>query len=209
MILYCACSYRTLESTNSVCNLAVEYTKYKTIAEATAALLNVGVDQYPKVSKPKENLCVVFGPFSSVLSEDLRVVLCGGTKKDLLEPTKFFRTVVGNPSPKGYVGDNYATYLKRLSDMGILGQYVFEKVEEDEHLQLSDHADSTDVLIEDTSFHLRSLFWDNSTIGFTYLILGNLFVINDILQFLLFLTYYADLILYLKDGRTRRMLERS
>jgi len=92
--------------------------------------------------------------------------------------------------------------------MGILGQYVFEKVEEDEHLQLSNHADS-DGLIEDTSFHLRSLFWDNSTIGFTYLILGNLFVINDILQFLLFLTYYADLILYLKDGRTRRMLERS
>ena len=168
------CSYRTLETTNSVCDLAVEYTTFKTLAEAKAALLNVGLNQYAKVSKPKENLCVFFGPFQSVMSEDLRVVLCGGTMSDLLEPTKFFRTVVGNPSPKGYVGNNYAYYLKRLSDMGILGPYVFEKVD-DQVLPLSD--DGTDGLIEDTSFHLRSLFWDDSTIGFTYLILGKLFVI--------------------------------
>lgn len=124
------CSYRTLETTNSVCDLAVEYTTFKTLAEAKAALLNVGLNQYAKVSKPKENLCVFFGPFQSVMSEDLRVVLCGGTMSDLLEPTKFFRTVVGNPSPKGYVGNNYAYYLKRLSDMGILGPYVFQKVED-------------------------------------------------------------------------------
>ena len=187
------CPYRTLETTNSVCNLAVEYTTFKTLAEAKAALLNVAVDQYAKVSKPKENLCVFFGPFQSVLSEDLRVVLCGGTNSDLLEPTKFFRTVVGNPSPKGYVGNNYAYYLKRLSDMGILGAYVFEKVE-DEVLPFSDHANATDVLIEDTSFHLRNLFWDNSTVGFTYLILGNLFVINNILHSSLYLTYYAYII---------------
>ena len=190
------CPYRTLESTNSVCDLAVEYTTFKTLAEAKAALLNVGVDQYAKVSKPKENLCVFFGPFQSVLSEDLRVVLCGGTNSDLLEPTKFFRTVVGNPSPKGYVGNNYAYYLKRLSDMGILGAYVFEKVE-DEVFPYSDHANATDVLIEDTSFHLRSLFWDKSTVGFTYLILGNLFVINNILHSSLYLTYDAYIILYL------------
>jgi len=53
---------------------------------------------------------------------------------------------------------------------------------EDEVLQTSDHADGTDGLIEDTSFHLRSIFWDDSTVGFTYLILGNLFVINKILH---------------------------
>ena len=179
------CPFRTLETTNSECDLAVEYTTFKTVAEARAAVLNVGLDQYAKVSKPKENLCVFFGPFSSVLSENLRVVLCGGTMSDLLEPTKFFRTVVGKPLRKGYVGNNYAYYLKRLSDMGILGPYVFEKVE-DEVLQPSDHADGTDGLIEDTSFHLRSLFWDDSTAGFTYLILGNLFAINDILHSLFF-----------------------
>jgi len=189
--------YRTLETTNSVCDLAVEYTTFKTLAEAKAALLNVGVDQYAKVSKPKENLCVFFGPFQSVMSEDLRVVLCGGTKSDLLEPTKFFRTVVGNPSPKGYVANNYAYYLKRLSDMGILGPYVFEKVD-DEVLPPSDLADDgTDSLMEDKSFHLRSLFWDDSTIGFTYLILGKLFVIIGLLHSSLFVTCYAYIILYL------------
>ena len=176
---------RTLETTNSECDLDVQYTTFNTVAEARAAVLNVGLDQYAKVSKPKENLCVFFGPFSSVQSEDLRVVLCGGTLSDLLEPTKFFRMVVGKPLPKGYVANNYAYYLKRLSDMGILGPYVFEKVE-DEVLQPSDHADGTDGLIEDTSFHLRSLFWDDSTVGFTYLILGNLFVINEILYFSFF-----------------------
>ena len=170
-----------METTNSECDLDVEYTKFKTVAEARAALLNVGLDQYAKVSKPKENLCVFFGPFSSVMSVQLRVVLCGGTMSDLLEPTKFFRSVVGKPMPKGYVGNNYAYYLQRLSDMGILGPYVFDKVE-DEVLQTSDHADGTDGLIEDTSFHLRSIFWDDSTVGFTYLILGNLFVINKILH---------------------------
>ena len=167
-----------METTNSECDLDVEYTKFKTVAEARAAILNVGLDQYAKVSKPKENLCVFFGPFSSVMSADL---MCGGTMNDLLEPTKFFRSVVGKPMPKGYVGNNYAYYLQRLSDMGILGPYVFDKVE-DEVFQPSDHADGTDGLIEDTSFHLRSIFWDDSTVGFTYLILGNLFVINKILH---------------------------
>ncbi len=182
------CLYRTLETTNSECNLAVEYTTFKTISEASEALLNVGLDQYAKVSKPKENLCVFFGPFQSVQSKNLRVVLCGGNKSNLLQPTKFFRTVVGNPSPKGYLASNWAYNLQRLREMGILGEYDFEKVC-DEAFPLSDLGDAEDdKLIEDTSFHLRSLFWDDSTIGFTYLILGKLYVISGFLHPSLFLT---------------------
>ena len=106
--------HRTLETTKSACVIPEEYTKFATLAEAKAALLQLGHNKYAKVTKPKENLCIFFGPFQSIQSQALRQVLCGGTPHDLLEPTKYFRQVVGPPSSKGYIANNWTTYLRRL-----------------------------------------------------------------------------------------------
>ena len=171
---------RTQETTNSECQILEEYTKFATVAEARAALLDVGSKQYAKVTKPKENLCLFFGPFQSIQSNNLRIVICGGTINNLLEPTKFFRLIVGPPSRKGYIGRNWGQYLQHLKGMGILGNYLFEQIKNSDTSIVGGHdgpdngPDNKDSeLVQDTSFHLRSIFWDNSSIGFTFLIFGN------------------------------------
>ncbi len=166
--------YRTQETTKSVCVIPKEYTKFATLAEANAALLQVGHNQYAKVTKPKENLCIFFGPFQSIQSPELRKILCGGSPHNLLEPTKYFRTVVGAPSSKGYIAANWTTYLQRLDEMGILGGHLFEKIS-DSVIEPIGHKGATTAdndWVHDTSFHLRNLFWEDNTIGFTFLILG-------------------------------------
>ena len=167
--------YRTLETTKSECVIPTEYTQFATLAEAKAALLQVGHHKYAKVTKPKENLCIFFGPFQSIQSQALRQVLCGGTPQHLLEPTKFFRQVVGPPSSKGYVANNWTTYLHRLDEMGILGGHLFEQVSASVvdligHQGANNNTDND--MVHDTSFHLGDLFYKDNTIGFTFLILG-------------------------------------
>jgi hypothetical protein len=171
----CVVLCRTLETTNSECDLETDYTKFKTVAEAKVALLNVGLGKYAKVTQPKENLCIFFGPFQSVQSDELRVVLCGGNPINLLQPTKFFRDIVGPPSRKGYFGTNMSYFLNHISNMGILCKYLFERIDDTyQSLPGHDDPDKDNELVEDTSFHLRSIFWDDSTIGFTYLLFGNI-----------------------------------
>ena len=167
--------YRTQETTKSECVIPKEYTKFATLADARAALLQLGHNKYAKVTKPKENLCIFFGPFQSVQSRALRQVLCGGTTQNLLEPTKFFREVVGPPSSKGYIANNWTTYLHRLDDMGILGEHLFELVSSSDvdligYEGANNNTDND--MVHDKSFHLRDLFWKDNTIGFTFLILG-------------------------------------
>ena len=48
--------YRTQETTKSECVIPKEYTKFATLADAKAALLQLGHNKYAKVTKPKENL---------------------------------------------------------------------------------------------------------------------------------------------------------
>ena len=164
--------YRTQETTKSECVIPKEYTKFATLADAKAALLQLGHNKYAKVAKPKENLCIFYGPFQSTQSQALRQVLCGGTPQSLLEPTKFFRDVVGPPSSKGYIANNWATYLHRLDDMGILGEHLFELVSDPVLDQIGHEGATDNDLVNDTSFHLRDIFWKDNTIGFTFLILG-------------------------------------
>lgn len=109
------------ETTNTECDLEIDYKKFKVLAEAKAALLNVGPDKYAKVTQPKENLCIFFGPFQSVQSSELRVVFCGGNPINLLEPTKFLRDIVGPPSRKGYFGTSMSFFLNHISEMRIVG----------------------------------------------------------------------------------------
>ena len=80
----CVVLCRTLETTNSECDLETDYMKFKTVAEAKVALLNIGLGKYAKVTQPKENLCIFFGLFQSVQSDELRVVLCGGNPINLV-----------------------------------------------------------------------------------------------------------------------------
>ena len=178
---------RTQETTNSVCLPVQKYTKFSTLAEATAALLDVPHNEYAKVTMPKENLCIFFGPFQSVRCKKLRIVLCGGSTHNLLEPTKFFRLVVGPPSRKGYIGQNWSYYLQHLNTMGVLGEYLFEEIT-DSAVETVGHEGGDTItgneVIPDTSFHLRSIFWDEKTIGFTFLILGKF------INLLVFFCYY-------------------
>ena len=185
--------HRTLETTKSACVIPEEYTKFATLAEAKAALLQLGHNKYAKVTKPKENLCIFFGPFQSIQSQALRQVLCGGTPQDLLEPTKYFRQVVGPPSSKGYIANNWTTYLRRLDEMGILGGHLFEQLQVSTVVDPIGHegANTTDNdWVLDTSFHLRDIFWEANTIGFTFLILGKS-VKNLYLFFFIFHSFFV------------------
>jgi hypothetical protein len=71
--------------------------------------------------------------------------------------------------------------------MGVLGEYLFEEIT-DSPVETVGHEGADTItgneVIPDTSFHLRSIFWDEKTIGFTFLILGKF------INLLVFFCYY-------------------
>jgi hypothetical protein len=74
-----------------------------------------------------------------------------------------------------------------MNTMGVLGEYLFEEIT-DSAVETVGHEGGDTItgneVIPDTSFHLRSIFWDEKTIGFTFLILGKF------INLLVFFCYY-------------------